>query len=236
MNKALKAVISIKNFDDFYWKTQPFVQQIPRLSGECHPRIKCSSPDFSSICLIQRLGPFLELATPPLLPMCAISNPFPTGRYTVLTTRVPRWRTPCHLNPETLLWFTFLRTKTAPLWLILANISTFPKSLRRQSTTRKSTSSSVAAASSASPTITSGDVTPASCMALMYASFDRSSGTMHTCRPHVWLAAMARPALVVTTPPCDYVSTIIFAFQPPAMAAISSATPDCLKTSDCTSD
>ena len=62
-----------------------------------HSLKRCSSPDCWSMCLIQRQVPPFEAVVcggggsgaPLLLPMYAISKPFPTGRNTDLTTRTP---------------------------------------------------------------------------------------------------------------------------------------------------
>lgn len=188
----------------------------------------CSSPDCRSTCLIHFPSPLPELELPPLLPTCAISNPFPTGKNTDRTSRrePPSSTTLFHLNPEAVFdELAFLQTKTAPLLLSLANLNTLAKSFLLQSTTKKSIPATLSITVSGSPTMTSGDI-PASFMAASYSDLDLSSGTMHAWRPFVWRLATAKPMLIARGPPCDHVSTMNFAFQPAAMAETSSATPD----------
>lgn len=186
-----------------------------------HIRNTCSSPVCRSICLIQRF----RLQAPAPLHTSAISSPFPTGRKADLRTRLPLRRTPRHLKPGIEVGLAFWQTRTAPLGLILANVSTLAKSLRRESTTTKSTAASAPITSSASPTTTSGEI-PARLMAFSYSKRDRSSGTTQTCLPHACLLAMVRPRLVAESPPRAHASTMSWALEPAAMAESSSAALD----------
>ncbi|KAL5186472.1 hypothetical protein HKD37_05G012322 [Glycine soja] len=168
---------------------------------------------------------------------CAISSPFPTGRYTERTTRRdPSSSTLRHLKPEVALLvaeFTFLLIKTAPLLLSFASLSTLEKFTRVESTTMTSIPpANPSITSSASPTTISADI-PASPILSAYSDLDLSSGTTHTCLPPVCVLATANPTLVAITPPSDHVSTISCAFHPAAIADTSSATPDSRKIRHC---
>ncbi|MFS7924117.1 hypothetical protein Hanom_Chr03g00268841 [Helianthus anomalus] len=63
-------------------------------------------------------------------------------------------------------------------------------------------------------------------MLATYSVPESSSGTMHTCLPHVWVDATANPMLVVNISPRHHVSTMSVAFQPAAIADINSVTLD----------
>ncbi|CAJ1943506.1 unnamed protein product [Sphenostylis stenocarpa] len=121
---------------------------------------------------------------------CAMSSPFPTGRNTERTRRrepsstTLRHRKPVEAMVLLLEWLAFLHISTAPLLLSLASLSTLEKLERLESTTMKSIPVNRSITSSASPTTISGHI-PASPILSAYSNLDLSSGTTHTCLPHV---------------------------------------------------